>query len=195
MDKEKIILAQKSQQEIDKLYIELCKVGDLDSIDYMLTSPDLKRRPKFGSVVLDVRPNGNKYYDGLIYAGENGHLELVDYLLFSPKIKDHEYYSDEDFDYLKLICDKGHFHIADFLLEKKIFDPQHVFVETYLRSKDVDNLAYYLITKCNIEITPDVQDIIDKNPKIADIFMKRELNQDLTENLGLSNQFNKKLKI
>lgn len=176
------------QDELNRLFIEYCKLGDLDNIKYMLTSPNLTMRPDFSFP--DTEQN-----DGLMNAAANGHLEIVKYLLFSPDLEKNDSYPSESYDHLKLICERNHFHIADFLLENKLFNPEVVFNEVHNYGADVSPLTYYLVLNCNIPITTKVQKIINNNINIAKVFESRELNKELYNILGNSDNYNRKFKL
>jgi hypothetical protein len=174
------------QDELNQLFMDCCKGGDLETIKYMFTSPKLKFRPD-----LDYAED---YYDGLTQAGANGQLNVVEYLLFSKELDNNASYGFY-FDYLALICEGEHFHIADFLLEKRIFDPLTAFTETHNYVREPTLLSQYLIINCDVPLTPKVQQMISDKPLIAEMFAKRELNRELKEILDISNDKNKKFKL
>jgi hypothetical protein len=188
IDKKEIRLLQHDQRRLDNMFIDVCRKGDLEAVKYMLTSPDLQLRPDFTHIEEDR-------YDGLTTAAANGHLHVVEYLLFSPELENHDCFPPFLFDYLRLICDGGHYHVADYLREKKVFRPVHVFHEVHYFATDIDALSHYLIFNCDIKTVPEVQKIIDRSPEIAKLFDIRDLNKELREELVVSDSITKKIKL
>lgn len=189
MDKVRVQNAQFNEDDLSALFADLCEVGDLESIRYMLTAPDLHIRPDFDDIA-DERDEV-----GLTLAAANGHLNVVQYLLFSPELKKHDSFPSDYFDYLKLICRNGQFHVADYLKEKEIFDPLLVFDRVLFHGRQNDNLAEYLIINCDIPVTSKVQKVINGVPFIAQLFEKRELNKELKKNLDVLDTPNKRYKL
>jgi ankyrin repeat protein len=185
---EKLNSAKFNQDICNEVFIELCKIGDLDNIRYMLTSKDFNVLPDFESVDND----GN---DGLTSAAAHGHLNVVEYLLFNPELEKNDFFPPYIFDYLRIICDNGHFHIADFLLKNEVFDPEHVFAEVHYYDQTINSLTYYLIINCNIEPIYEVKEILDRSSELAEIFTRRDLNKELNAELGIAKENNKKPKL
>lgn len=188
MNKEDIRLIQFNQQTLDEAYLNCCHNGDLESIKYMLTSTDVLLRPDL-TYIDDIHG-----YEGLTHAAINGHLDLVEYLLFSPELKINDSFSPHRINYLKLICQNGHLHVADFLLEKKIFNPETVFMRIISHEK-ASELCKYLIFNCDIPITSEVDKVINGIPFIKELFEKRELNKELNKELNICKKINKKVKL
>ena len=189
MDKEDIKLAQLNQLTLNKAFLECCKTGDLDGVRYMLTCTNVKIRPDF------TYPDNNTGHDGLSYAGLNGHLDIIKYLLFSPELKQNDFYGDPIYEYLQFICQNRHFHIVDFLVKKEIFDPFTVFTEIRFHENKFEELANYLIINYDIPITPEIKKVIDRFSFIADIFEKRELNKELKQELKVSESPSNRFKL
>jgi hypothetical protein len=189
MDRKDIISAQSSQITLNKAFLECCKTGDLDGVRYMLTSTDVQIRPDF------TYPDDRTGHDGLSYAGVYGNLDIIKYLLFSPELKNNDYYAEPISTYLHFICHNEQFHVADFLVEKKIFDPLKVFTEILFHENKFGELAHYLIINCDIPITPEVKKVIDCSTFIAEIFEKRELNKELKSELQISELPNNRFKL
>lgn len=81
-DKEKINkerLNTLKQSKLDQHLIEACFVADLESVKYLLTSPELERHASI------------KGWDeeAFIVACRTNNIELVDYMLRSPELKEH----------------------------------------------------------------------------------------------------------
>jgi len=179
-------ISQLDQAGINELFIFCCKSGELRTIKYLFGSSNVSLRPD-----LDFAED---FYNGLTYASANGHLNIVKYLLFEKK---GEKASFDNFyqDYLSLTCEGKHFHIMDYLLEHKIFDPERAFVNTHQYLQEPNELTRYLVMNCDIPISSNVQEIMNKAPMIRAMFESRELNKELSKNLSVSNSEDKKFKL
>ena len=85
--------------------IEACRVGSLEKVKYLLTSPDL-----------DIHADINGFmYSALNCAAEYGHLDIVKYMLTSPELKEHAKINN-DYNPLIPACRDGHLDIVRYLL-------------------------------------------------------------------------------
>jgi hypothetical protein len=166
---------------ITDLFTKSCKKNDLPTVKYILTSRKLF-----------IRPDAHDIYIGLLRAAEYGNLKIVDYLLFSKDLEKNPSFSHRDSAYVESISKQNQFHVLDFLLEHKIFNPEITFVDCHKYVEEPTPLTYYLVNKCNVTINGSIQEIIDRNPLIGKVFLNRELNKELEDKPGLSN---KKLKL
>jgi hypothetical protein len=103
--------ADLSQIELNKEFVLACGNGDLKSVKYLLTSPQLQS-------------HADLHYDfeaGLKIAGKNGHLAIVKYLLLSPELPEHSdirAFDEKNGDYstfTDIICEYGQLKILKFL--------------------------------------------------------------------------------
>jgi len=93
-------------EEINNEFIKACSIGDLNKVQYLLTSPEIKEK-------------ANIHYkddDGLTNACENGHLNIVKYLLTSSELKEHiDLHSYSDLAFI-ISCEKGNLQLVKYLL-------------------------------------------------------------------------------
>lgn len=178
--------AKIEHEKIDELYMHCCKSGDLETIKNILTCPDGKFKEKSSYPT--------NYDVGLTQAAAHGHLDIVQYLLYSEDLKHRPQFNFYFADYLILICENEKFHVADYLLEKNIFDPEIAFLQTQ-HAKEPSVLTNYLIINCNVPLTSLIQNLIADKPLIAEMFAKRELNRELKEKLDIYDDKNKKFKL
>lgn len=178
---------QFDQDEVNALFMHCCKAGHLSAIKFMFKEPDLPFRPDIDYT--------DDYYDGLTQAAANGYLDIVDYLLYSKDLDKNPIFNRFYYDYLALICEQKNFNVADYLLKKEIFDPETAFIESHYYTTEPSSLTHYLVINCNVKITPEIQTIIDDKPLIAEVFMLRELNKELKQNLTGTELNNKKFKL
>jgi hypothetical protein len=188
MSKSRIEIDVLAQYQIDELFLESCESGDLDTIKYLFTSPNIFYRP-------DIYYTDDNFHDCLTLAASNDHLEVVKYLLYSNDLNENPMFSRNHYGYLSFICESEQFDMADYLREKEIFDPIEAFIETHKEATKPNLLSQYLIINCNIPITDEIKEMISDKPLIAQIFEKRELNKELREKLDISDDTNKKFKI
>lgn len=96
----------KTQEEINKQFIEACQHGDLVLVQYCLTSPELTYHA-------DIHAEDGC---GFLHACDNGHLEVVRYLLTSPELKEHADIHEQNDVALILACQKGYLDVVQYLL-------------------------------------------------------------------------------
>lgn len=83
-----------------------CANGHLPVVQYLLTSPELKKHA-------DIHAKDDY---GLRWACANGHLPVVQYLLTSPELSEYANIHVFRNSALLLTCTNGHFHIVKYLL-------------------------------------------------------------------------------
>ncbi len=66
------------QNQLNKAFIDACKDGDLDVVQYLLTSSELQEHA-------DIHADDG---GGIMLACRNGHLDIIRYLLTSPELKE-----------------------------------------------------------------------------------------------------------
>lgn len=177
MSKNKRNLELLDKNTIRNILIDACRDNRLSMVKYILTS-----RKVF------IKPDSHDVYMGLLYAAEHGNLKIVEYLLFSKDLEKNPSFSHRDSAYVEAISKQNQFHVLDFLLEKRIFDPEIAFVDCHKYVEVPTPLTYYLVNKCNVTINGAIQEIIDRNPLIGKLFLNRELNKELANKLDVCNK-------
>lgn len=81
------------EEEIHKLWMSACRDGNLLLVDWLCTSPD-------NSYPIDIHYENN---NGLVWACVGHHIDLIEYLLTSPKLSKHIAWSALD-DYFEKWC-------------------------------------------------------------------------------------------
>lgn len=98
--------ANMSDKQLNNEYINSCAFGYMEIVEYLLTSPELKK-------------TANIHYQediGVIHACAGGCLSIVQYLLMSPNLKEHaDIHADND-RALLLACSNSKMNIIEYLI-------------------------------------------------------------------------------
>ena len=116
--------------------------------------------------------NQEELNDQFIDACENGHLEIVKYLLTSPELTEHANIHAENDSGFSWACDQGHLEVVKYLIIDMNID-KTTYIEKYLNEK-TDN--------------KNVQQAIE-------LFNTRDLHHQLNENIKDNKEKVKKMKI
>ncbi len=134
------------------------------------------------------------------YACQNGHLDIVKYLLTSSELKEHANIHTEEDSGLKLACSNGHLNIVEYLLTSPELN-EHADMNSYndyvfLRAFKNNHLelVQYLIFDRNIKKTKAIDSHFEKNPneQVENMFKIRELNDKLNQELHADKKSNSK---
>jgi ankyrin repeat protein len=213
----------KNVNEINKEFIDACVSGDINTVKYLLCSPELEERA-------DINFDS---CDGLFFAVINNHIELVKFLLTSSELSKHADMSKKSSnDSFVAACSNGHIEILNFFLKtdkvrKQInMDRVEQGLEFACQNSKLDIIKYlldfpglrmkanqdnafrkaydwgkidviqYLIFDLNIERSPYISLYLGRNPneKIEGWFKLRDVNNKLNEELK-TNQPSKSTKI
>ena len=146
-----------NQDELNQELLNACIQGQLDIIQYLLTSPELQEH-------LDIHYQDNSYRNALIWACYQGHLDIVQYLLTSPDLQDHaNIYHQDNYgkNALMYACINGHLNIVEYLLTSP-----NLAEHADIHHKD-DTSWNALMVACHYEYLDIVKYlIIDMNMKI-----------------------------
>lgn len=176
-----------------------CKLGDVEDVNYLLTSPELK-------INADIYFNNN---EPIISACSKGNLPVVKYLLTSPNL---QYYADinaQEGKAINLACYNNQIDTIKFLLECKQVTLNCDLSEAFLNCLYASNLelAEYFIWDYQIERTEKVDNYINTNfskvqhnnflIEIKRNFDARDLENELGNKLNSDkiNKDSKKIKI
>ena len=98
-----------SQKEIDKAFLQACIGGDLMTVDYLLTSPELVAN---GIPLANINHDSDESFR---VCCSRGHLDIVKYLLTSPKLtKYSNLHAVQDFGF-RFACHNGNLEIVEYL--------------------------------------------------------------------------------
>ena len=101
-----------NKNELKNELLYACRYGYLDIVQYLLTSPDLKKH-------VDIHYKSPSGWDALIFACCYSHLDIAQYLLTSPELKEHAdiYHKDNDGDNaLMYACRYEYLDIIQYLI-------------------------------------------------------------------------------
>lgn len=179
----------KSQEELNDLFFDACRISDIDTIKYLIQSN-----------YVDIHVENDV---SLIVACDEGQLDVVKYLLSSSDLKEHcDIHINSDAP-LRSACVKGHLEIVKYLLTSSELtehsnvhsDEDAAFRYAY-RFGEFDILKF-LIFDMNIEKTEYVQECLSEkeNSQIENWFAIRELQKDLKQELSNTSINEKRLKV
>ena len=134
---------------------------------------------------------------------ENGHLEVVKYLLTSPELTEHaDIHAQDDLGF-RLACANGHLEIVKYLLTSAdLKEHANIHAQDDLGFRWACfyghlELVKYLILDMSIEKTKHIEDYLNKNQdnkcvkEAIELFKIREFNQKLNANLEHKEKKNK----
>jgi len=150
MNKEKF--TNLSWEEINKELISACSEGNIEKIDYLLNSKELKRNPDLN------------YKDGepILAACFKNHVKVIKYILTAPELdKKFDVHSDQDALFISLCVLKKH-DILKYLIEEfNIEETQDI--KQYLR-KSNDSLVSNMFL--NRTLKSDLPNLTHKEKRI-----------------------------
>ena len=126
-----------NKNELKNELLYACRYGYLDIVQYLLTSPDLKKH-------VDIHCKTPSGWDALIFACINGHLDIAQYLLTSPELKEHAniYHKNNDGDNaLMFACINGHLNIIQYLIIDMNMKKKKKTIK-WLQGNNKDNMVY-----------------------------------------------------
>lgn len=116
----------KETVDIDSQFIIACSKGELDKVDFLLTSDRLERHTSIHA----------QNDEGFVQACQNGRLEVVEYLLTSKKLKKHSHIQADDYAGFITACQEGHLDIVQYLLslpKPQLSFWQKIFLKTEIK--------------------------------------------------------------
>lgn len=100
-----------NEESLKNIYLSACFHGDLELVNFVLTSPTLKLHAK-------IHQNSDV---GFSHACSEGHLDIIKYLLFSPNLKEHIKINTENDIGFRLACVGEQWKVVEyFILECNI---------------------------------------------------------------------------
>lgn len=204
---------------LNDYFVDACREGDLDEVKRINAKfkPTFKSKNKFiqiaqnlinkiknNNVYLDVH-----YYDDrcLRYASDEGHLEVVKYLLTSDELVEKCNINVEDDYPFTVACMRGDFELVKYLCtsselkqHSNIYSNNQNFGNGILIAYEGNNMdvVSFLVFDMNITKTKCIENYIkEKNAEgLESLFQTRELHKSLSNELTPQlNQQKKKLKI
>jgi ankyrin repeat protein len=181
------IYKDKSQKGLDLSLTEACKEGDLEVVEFLLTSPDLM-------FLANINEGNN---DPIFQACDYGHKEIIQYLLTSSELKEH---ADKYFA-LYLCCEEDKVDIVKFILEMPglEIDIHHdnAMAIDLAFSRKAYNVLHYLVFDMNIKKTNRIDTLIQEynSVQVKNWFELREVNKELNKELVKTNTNTKKIKV
>lgn len=97
---------KKEDADIDSQFIMACGRGELDKIDFFLTSDELEKHAFINA----------QNDEGFIQACQNGKLHIVEYLLTSEKLKQHANIQADNYAGFITACQQGHLNVVRYLI-------------------------------------------------------------------------------
>jgi ankyrin repeat protein len=199
--------------------------GCLEAIDYLLTSKDLNQHSDVSTIESPLRiatRNGSldifqyfsnrfeKYYPQekldvayftlLGEASEQGKLNVVEFIINHPKIKNHKNFYKFELHAVQFSCMSGHLDIVQFFFPK---DTKKQFEDNFLLNaimSDHTDIVKYCIFDLNIPFSEHLNEAFmlyndSKTSQARDFFNIRELNQALEKELSSATISQKKVKL
>ncbi len=101
-----MLYSKLTEEEINSEFIKACKGGDLDLVNFLLTSDELP-------IKADINFNEDEGFRGCC---KNGFLEIAKFLLTDPKLKKSANIHAKLDQGLRNACENGHLNIVEYLL-------------------------------------------------------------------------------
>ena len=101
-----------NSSELGEELITACFMGDLNTVKYLLTSPELKEHA-------DIHHTDKYGQNSLMWACTRSHIDIVKYLLTSSDLKEHSNINNKDKDGVNVLiiaCRNGYLDIVKYLL-------------------------------------------------------------------------------
>lgn len=170
------------QSELEEYFFTACKKNDLETVKYLLLSPELKKYNK------NVKINTQESR-GLVTACYGNAINVVKYLLTSPDLAEKANINADEADAIRMCCWNGHVELLDYLLTSPELSTK---ANIYINNTSVFQVAVnrgkmkvveYLIFDYQIEFNADIQNFVKKEPQIQSMFEKRDVYNRLNEQL------------
>ncbi len=186
-------------------FTKACLEGDLETVKYLLTSPNLKEHA-------DIHTRDDQ---GFICACEQRNFELIKYLLTSPDLKEHSNIHAKDDLALIYATSSGRLDIVRFLTSSpelkehiNIHDDPFQAFNVACANEQLEILHYYIF-ELNLEKTKQIQDYLNDKENflnglgnntdflqlVKNMFEIRKVKGELTQDLNNNNNNQKKIKI
>jgi ankyrin repeat protein len=186
-----------SRKVLNLRFTLLCLSGNLEEVSYILTSPDLK-------VHADIHTRGDQ---GLIYAFDGKHYDLVKYLLSSTNLKEHADINVSHGSVLLQCCVDGNLDMVKFLLSAPILK-QHIDIEYHddgfilaCKNHHLDIIQYFIFDM-QINKTIHIKNYLNEKDndksfieQVNHLFSLRELGENLEKELSTETENTRKMKI
>lgn len=146
--------SQMDEEMLNETLREFSRQGDLDGVIELLTSPKLP-------IKADIH-YGDDW--SLLLAIENGHTDVVKYLLNSENLKEHADITVNDYYIFKTLCNI-----------KKNLSQNNAYEE----------ILFFIIYEYKMPINDNITNwLLNKHPDIEQLFNKRDLNSSLNKDLN-----------
>ena len=186
-----------NKEELNEQFIDVCENGQLEVVQYLLTSAELKEHAEIHA----------RSYLGFRIACRCGHLEVVQYLLTSPELNEHaDIHASNNLGFI-WACENGHLEVVKYLLTSAELT-EHVDIHASNDEGFICACRYgrlevikYLIIDMNIEKTIHIETYLNENKdnenvqQAIELFNTRELHQKLNENIKDNKEKVRKIKI
>ena len=186
-----------NKEELNNQFINACQNDDLDIVQFLLTSPELKEHA-------DVHAKDDL---GFRVACRSGRLEVVKYLLTSDELKEHiDIHAENDWGF-RIACLDGRLEVVKYLLTSDELTEHadiHAKDDWGFRIACRDGhleVVKYLIIDMNIEKTTYIETYLNENKdnkyvqQAIELFNTRDLHHQLNENIKDNKEKVKKMKI
>lgn len=183
-----------SKNELGLEFVSACRNGNIELVDYILTSPELENKPSVSF----------KSNLGLIEACWYGHLNIVKYLLSSDKLKEHaDIHAKNEYPFL-ICCQLDYIDMVKYLGSspelKEHSDVHKVKNQAFKDACRKNNyeILSYLIIDMGIEKSKGISDFLKSNPNpdAENMFELKMFQQKLKYSLNNDTQMkSKKIKV
>lgn len=214
-----------NKEYLSQTLLSSVKIGYLDAIDYLLTSPDLSEHPDVSKMESPLRIASGKgdldifkyfserfeqYYPNerfdiahftlLGEASDNGQLNIVRFIMEHPNVKESSGFNRFESHSLQFAFLKGHLDIVQFFLPKDTTQKvEDNFFYNALLGEHMD-IVKYCIFDLNIPFSEHLEEVFmlysdAKTNQAREFFKIRELNQELEKELSSVTINKKKVKL
>ncbi len=179
------------QECINHGFFKACQNGKLSVVRYLLTDPDLYENANIHA----------SEDNGLNWACSEGHLELVKYLLTSPELKEHANIHAPNI--FMRACSDGHVEVVRYLLTSSdlkenanIHEGNDAGFKGAFLNKKLD-IIQFLVFDMNIDKTKEIENFLAEysNEQVENMFILRELNENLEKELPSDKINTKRMKV
>lgn len=170
-----------SLDDLNKDLVNACIEGELEIVQYLLSSTDLKQHA-------DINDEDCLAF---CFACSTGNLDIVKYMLTSPELKIHVNINAKEGEPLSWACENGQLEVVKYLLSSSDLKEHanlHINNDNPFAAAHMnyhDDITNFLIFGCNIERNNNIRRILAEKPdeQIDSWFKLRDLNKELNSDL------------
>lgn len=162
----------------------VCSSGNLEMLNYLLTSPELEKKPKF-----------SKKSNYVVRMLQYNNIEVADYLLHHTELKDY-FNVQGGLNRIKVLCNNKHNEALEYLLfNYAIKTPQRInqMMANKVCEYATDDLLEQIVYSWQIPYLENIKN--GNNSQLKEAFEKRELNRQLELKLSENKSSSKRKKI